>query len=321
MIPVILLPAGVNPADTANRDKQRQMVITIDDLPVNSRAFRDIKARRQITRALIKHITAHNIPAVGFVNEEKLYLNSRLDNNKVELLRLWLAAGLELGNHTFSHMDLHKVPLAQFKEDVIKGERIIKKLLKEKGKQLRYFRHPYLHTGRDLKTKNSLEDFLKERRCVIAPVTIDNSEWVFAAAYDKAAGNQNRAMMKRLGDEYISYMEKVIAYYEKQSIDLLNYEIPQVLLIHANKLNADYLDKLVKMIQKRGYSFITLDEALKDKAYESADTFTGKGGITWLHRWALTRGKRGKFFAGEPLPAEFVLKQSKARYGDKKQGE
>jgi hypothetical protein len=54
------------------------------------------------------------------------------------------------------------------------------------------------------------------------------------------------------------------------------------------------------MIEDQGYRFIALDEALEDPAHELPDTFVGRGGIGWLHRWALTAGRKGKFFAGEP---------------------
>jgi hypothetical protein len=60
------------------------------------------------------------------------------------------------------------------------------------------------------------------------------------------------------------------------------------------------------MYLRRGYAFISLQEALEDPAYASPDTYTGPAGITWLHRWALTQGKRGAFFAGEPTVADWV---------------
>jgi hypothetical protein len=38
--------------------------------------------------------------------------------------------------------------------------------------------------------------------------------------------------------------------------------------------------------------------------YRSPDEYVGPAGITWLHRWALTAGRRGAVFAGEPeVPA------------------
>ena len=54
-------------------------------------------------------------------------------------------------------------------------------------------------------------------------------------------------------------------------------------------LNADGFDDLAAMFERRGYAFITLERALEDPAYQSADTFVGNGGITWMHRWALTQ--------------------------------
>ncbi len=44
----------------------------------------------------------------------------------------------------------------------------------------------------------------------------------------------------------------------------------------------------------------------EDDACASPGRYTGPGGITWLHRWALTQGKRGDFFQGEPEVDEFV---------------
>ncbi|MCC6459327.1 MAG: polysaccharide deacetylase, partial [Saprospiraceae bacterium] len=35
--------------------------------------------------------------------------------------------------------------------------------------------------------------------------------------------------------------------------------------------------------------------------------YTGNGGITWLHRWAITRKVDKSFFAGEPACPEFVM--------------
>ena len=85
-------------------------------------------------------------------------------------------------------------------------------------------------------------------------------------------------------------------------------EIPQVLLLHATALNASSLDALAGMFKTRGYTFISLDRALEDPVYQSADTYVGPAGITWLHRWALTSGKRGTFFAGEPIVPHWIEK-------------
>jgi hypothetical protein len=43
--------------------------------------------------------------------------------------------------------------------------------------------------------------------------------------------------------------------------------------------------------EAHGYKFITLEEALKDPAYQTADDYAGPYGSPWEHRWAKTLGK------------------------------
>jgi len=49
-------------------------------------------------------------------------------------------------------------------------------------------------------------------------------------------------------------------------------------------------------------SFISLDEAFKSK-----DTFIGAGGISWIHRWAITQGKKRDFFGNEPMMPKYIM--------------
>jgi peptidoglycan-N-acetylglucosamine deacetylase len=155
---------------------------------------------------------------------------------------------------------------------------------------MRYFRHPTLNTGKDLAAKEAFEKFLTEHGYTVAPVTIDNSEWLFADAYNKAHLRGDTATMKRVADAYVPYLEKVFEFYEQLSRDVVGYEVKQTLLVHANMLNADKFGDVVKMLKRRGYAFVTLDEALQDKAYSLPDKYTGPVGISWLQRWAITKG-------------------------------
>lgn len=295
-------------AQAVGSSLRRAVAVTFDDLPFVH--VPSVEKQREMTQKLLRSVAAHNVPAIGFVNESKLLNDGERDEARVALLRMWTDAGLELGNHSFSHHDLHSTPLAAFQEDVIRGEADTRALLQKSGKKLRYFRHPFLHTGRDLETKHAFEKFLAGRGYTVAPVSIDNSEWIFASAYAKAAARGDHEMVKRIGEAYVPYMESYFAYYEQQSTALFGREIKQILLLHANALNADYFDDLARMMERRGYKFITLAEALTDEAYKSNDTFTGPGGISWIHRWALTRGVKNDFFRGEPRTPAFVMKEA-----------
>jgi Predicted xylanase/chitin deacetylase len=295
------------PSVLAQKDVN-SVAITFDDLPAINSVDGSLKAKQHIINKLVPKLKNLKIPAIGFVNEIHLYENNSLNKERVKLLRIWIDAGLELGNHTYSHCDLHNTPLDGYEKDFLRGEIITKKLLKEKGKTPRYFRHPYLHTGIDLETKKSFEHFLAEKGYTVAPVTVDNSDWIFAAAYDKALQQNDTDLANKVAEEYIPYMESKFAYYERSSKTLFGRNIKQILLIHANNLNADNIDKLARMLVNRGYKFISIAEALTDTVYTSKDTFTGQGGISWIQRWALTKGIKGDFYKDEPRTAPFVQK-------------
>jgi len=288
---------------------QRTIAITIDDLPVVS-TRKDLKNRQEITRKILGHIKRAKVPVIGFVNENKLVdVSGKLDENQVDLLRAWLDAGLELGNHTFSHRSINTGTLAEYEADFLKGETVTKQLLAAKGMQIRYFRHPYLFTGRTMQTKAELATFLADHGYKIAPISFDDADYIFANAYDRTFDKGDTALMKKIGAAYIPYMESKLAYWERQSTKLFGREISQTLLIHANFINSDYLGDLIKMFKKRGYRMVSLDEALKDEAYKLPDTYIGPAGISWLHRWALAKGKES-LEPNEPAVPDFVLKAS-----------
>jgi peptidoglycan/xylan/chitin deacetylase (PgdA/CDA1 family) len=290
----------------------REVAITFDDLPIAGVLPRDLEASRELTRKLLAAITAHHVPVIGFVNEDKLNAaDGAVAPARVDLLRRWLEAGAELGNHGYSHRDLNLVPLDQFEQDVLKGERVLRPLLAQRHAAPRFFRHPFLHTGRDLETRGAFERFLGEHGYRVAPVTIDNDEYIFAGAYDRSAARGDAAGAAKVGAAYVPYMEAKVEFFERNSRELFGREMRQILLVHANMLNADRFDELASMFERRGYAFITLDRALGDPAYRSADTYTGPGGITWIHRWALTQKRARTFFAGEPDVPGFVAELAK----------
>lgn len=284
----------------------RYIAVTIDDLPVVS-LQRAITVQRRITKNILKHIRKAEVPAIGFVNERKLFQDGKRDEDQIDLLRMWLNGGLELGNHTYSHKSLHNIPIKEYEAEILRGEIITRQLLEKNGMRMRYFRHPYLNTGLNLQVKKDLDVFLRKHEYQIAPVSIDNSDWIFARAYDISIGKKDRKLKMKIGRAYVPYLEAKMHYWERQSVKLFGREIKQILLLHANSINADYFDDVAEMLKKRGYKFITLEESLTDEAYKLPDTFTKRAGISWLHRWALEKG-RENVLPNEPRVPPFVMK-------------
>ena len=273
--------------ERASGTDRRSVAVTIDDLPAVRSG--DLGAMRAITEKLLDRLARNEISVVGFVTEGKLAV-PREERQRAGLLEAWLVAGHDLGNHTYSHPWLYDTPLEEFEADVIRGEAVTSRLLAERGRRLRYFRHPRLNTGPDAETKVAFETFLAERGYTIAPVTIDNDEYVYALAYFNAIVNTDSALMARIGEDYVRYMAEVFEFYETLSLELLEREPTQVLLLHANRLNADHMDGLVDMLRDRGYRFVALDAALEDAAYGLPDEYVGRMGLSWLMRWAITMG-------------------------------
>ena len=261
--------------------------MTFDDLPGNYVAgVCPVEALRLMNEQLVAAIRRNKMPALGVVNEGKVCEERRKELRS--LLSIWLDAGLELGNHTYWHSDFNTVSLADFEKDIVDGETTLRPLLESRGKKLRYFRFPFLHMGKDLKKKRAIEDFLRRRGYENAVVTIDNDDYIYAVAYAAAGA----ATKKRLADDYIRYMESMFSFYEKWSPKIAGYEPPQILLLHDHQLNADTLDRLAAMIRRRGYSFISIDEALRDPIYRRPEHYVGGYGLSWMYRWAFAAGKK-----------------------------
>jgi peptidoglycan/xylan/chitin deacetylase (PgdA/CDA1 family) len=282
---------------------RREVAVTFDDLPLQP-PIRETEAVCAITRKLLGSLAANDVRAVGFVNEGELYEQGVLNEARVSVLRMWVEAGHELGNHTFSHSDLNTSALHEYLDDITRGELVTRGLLRQRGMAPSYFRHPFLHTGADADTRRVVEAFLSERGYEVAPVTVASQEWAFARVYDEACRRGDRGVMRRVRRAYIPYMEKVFEHAESASAELFGYEMRQVLLLHASALNADYFDRLARMLKGRGYRFITLSRALEDEAFASPDTYVGPYGLSWFYRWAAGADKRVGIAPREP---EFVM--------------
>jgi peptidoglycan/xylan/chitin deacetylase (PgdA/CDA1 family) len=298
------LTAAASAQAGAAAPARREVAVTFDDLPT---PYGDLEDMRRITSRLLESVKRNGVPAVGFVNEGKLYRRGETDA-RTELLRAWLDAGLELGNHTFSHLNLQRAPLEEYKDDVLRGETVTRMLLRERGMTLRYFRHPFLFTGTTPEYKKGLAEFLAGRGYTVAPVTIDNADYIFADVYFKAKKRGDAETAKRVADAYVPYMESVFEHFERLAAETFGREIKHVHLLHANEINADRFDELAAMLKRRGYAFVTLEEALKDPAYREPDALY-KNGISWLHRWRMAKGLPVKW---EPEVPKFVDELYKA---------
>ena len=277
-------------ASEATAQRDREIAVTVDDLPASNARNMDAPTLLDINTKITATLRDEKIPAIGFVNEEKLYKLGEVDQH-IQSLAVWLDSGLDLGNHTFSHLSLNRGGLQAFEEDVVRGETVTRFLLKQHKMTMRFFRHPYLDTGRDLQTRREAEAFLAARGYRVAPVTVDAWDWMFGAIYEDAKKRGDATLEQELVREYLSHTDSVLTWTEQLSRDLVGYEIKQILLLHTNQMEADHLKDVLDLLRQRGYRFISLGDALADPAYSLPDTYVGEEGTDWLTHWAITRGK------------------------------
>jgi peptidoglycan/xylan/chitin deacetylase (PgdA/CDA1 family) len=272
----------------------RRVAITIDDLPRGGDGGpRDYASLRAMTVKLLAPFKEQKIPVIGFVNENKVPAPELR-----KILDLWLDAGADLGNHTYSHPSFTTTPLEKFEQEVIDGEPVTRAALAARGKKLEYFRHPFLNVGPNLETKRAFEKFLSARGYRVAPVTLDNSDYMFALVYSYSP------LKDQIVHDYVPYLTIIVQFFEQRAVEVTGHEVPQILLIHASQLNADEMPRILKMFRSRGYRFITLTEALKDPAYSLPDDYSGRGGFSWIHHWAITQ--KLKFSTSEPDEPQWV---------------
>jgi peptidoglycan/xylan/chitin deacetylase (PgdA/CDA1 family) len=300
--PLCLFLLAVLPAGS----QTRTVALTFDDLPLAGSLERLTPAEklaeaRAVNKAILKTLRRRHARAFAFVNENKVIADGHVNENKA-ILRAWIRQGVELGNHTYSHADLSKITVEQFEKEIVDGEPSARLLMTEKAKTLQYFRFPFNHTGETAEKHDAIAAFLQQRGYRVAACTIENSDWIFAHAYELMLDRKDTKSAARLRADYLEFSRKEVEYYGRLSQQIFGHEIPQVMVLHANRLNADTLEQVLKVFEKLNYRFVTLEEAQTDPAYKTPDTFFTAAGPMWAYRWASERNIKvnGKLEPEEP---------------------
>jgi peptidoglycan/xylan/chitin deacetylase (PgdA/CDA1 family) len=265
-----------------------QIALTFDDLP----ALTILKSQAYVDYAndiILRGLKRRHIPAIGFVNEGKL---DELDRTRqIANLRKWRDAGMQLGNHTYSHESPNGIRAQAYVDDIARGEKVTRALLAERHKPLHWFRHPYLETGAPRADKARIDDWLEDHGYRVAPVTMEASDWLFAEPYDDAIARRDVARVKRIKAQYLDYTDRMVGWYQRASQSLLGRQIRFIMLLHVTRLNADCMDELAGILTRHDLRTVSLATAMKDPAYRIKDPYVGAEGIDWLERWALEMHK------------------------------
>jgi hypothetical protein len=192
------------------------------------------------------------------------------------------------------------VGIDSFMVEVKMGERLTRELTTKHGKKLTYFRFPYNDLGKDSLQHHRIRGELENLGYVIAPFTVESSDWMFNAVYVHYQKNGMEEKAAAIGHDYVRTTLAYFEHFENIAEELYQRPVSHIYLAHDNAINADYLSLLVKELHYRGYGFISLSEALKDPIYSQTDLYYQKWGISWLYRWMSRQEERRTYFKKEP---------------------
>lgn len=282
----------------------RAVAITIDDLPYVGQPD-DIGRAREVVEAMTAALREHGAPAEGFVTGTRVWVEGETDE-RLELLRTWRDAGVGLGGHGFHHVSFQTTPYLEYLDEAIAGLRFPIEIMAEVGGRVRYYRHPFNHTGPDAESKQRFIDDLAARGVESVPFTVEHADYVFSALWDDARAVGDEEGAARLLEAYLGHLDTAFDFAESLAEETFGRAIPQVFLIHSNGINGAALGAMLERLAARGYRFVPLEEALADPAYATPDTYVNRFGVSWLHRWRHGMGLPNAL-RHEPDPPAWVM--------------
>lgn len=232
--------------------EQRQIALTIDDLPFVG------EGKSYHLGLIIDALKAEKIPATGFV------IAGNIAPTDWVTLEKFHDSGFEVGNHTLTHANLGAISSSQFIHEIDAADKILSPLLTKP----KFFRYPYLAMGQGEK-KNEVLDHLSNKNYHIATITIDSKDTMFNLLLLAVPEKQRRDFFESLRPTYIDFIKQQTIRAEEENRLRHNPAQPQVLLLHANLLNAYALPAIIKFYKENGYSFVNLEVALaKNKSHQ-----------------------------------------------------
>ena len=277
LVAALLLSVG------AARARAEGVALTFDDLPQLS--LTDSADYTEATnRRLLAGLKRHGLPAIGFVVGSKL--EGADHDRRAALLRAWLKAGERLGNHTYDHESLNKTPLDAYIASVEHNDAVLRPILAKRRQKPVWFRHPYLETGPTTEVKQGFEAWLRDHDYRVAPVTLENSDWMFALPYDEAVLKGDKVEAARIRRAYVDYTARCVPWYRQAARELLGRRPALVFLLHGSRLNADSIGDLAAILRRNHLKAVSLDRAMRDPAYAIPDDKPDQAGDEWLSRWS-----------------------------------
>lgn len=225
---------------------KKTIAITIDDLPFVGE-YRNFHLNMMMNTML-----EQQVPATGFIIANEV----RTDN--WDMLHKFKDAGFGLGNHTLTHANLSNLSPKGYQHEIKEADTLLSQVLTEP----KYFRYPYLAMSTGSKREQIL-CYLAKHHYQVAPITVDSKDFVFNQRLLSMPEIKRREYLQELKPFYLDFIWQQTLKAQEHSDYHHNQDQSQILLIHANLLNAYVLPDIINLYKQQGYQFVALEDALK----------------------------------------------------------
>lgn len=237
----------------------QSVAFTFDDGPkLKATPLMSPQARNM---ALLAALEKHHVKAALFVT-----LGNGADRPEgLALAKAWGAAGHAIGNHTVTHLDLDAktTTLKQYQDEILACDAVIRPL----PGYAPWFRFTFLREGNTPEKRDGMRDFLKTKGMRNAYVSLDTSDWRLDAALDAALTEHPDTDLTPFRSIYSAHLRQRAMAYRDLSRRLFGRDIPQVLLLHHNLINALFLDDALQLFKSMGWTIIDPETAYQDFVY------------------------------------------------------
>lgn len=240
-----------------------RVALTFDDLPAHG-PLPPGMTRVDVATRIVAALQARKAPPTyGFINARQLEATPA----DIDVLRTWMAAGFPLGNHAYSHMDLHANTAAAFEADVLANEATLRSLMADRN--WHWFRYPYLREGDTAEKYKAVREMLARHGYRTAQVTLDFSDYAYNAPYVRCLAKNDQDGLAWLQQSYLDRAAASLTRGQESARAIFGRDISHVMLLHIGSFETVMLPRLFDLLEAKGFVLTTLEEAQADKAYEA----------------------------------------------------
>jgi peptidoglycan/xylan/chitin deacetylase (PgdA/CDA1 family) len=240
------------------------IALTFDDMPAAG-SLPPGGNRTKVATDLAAELKAAGLNGVyGFVNGNKL----ENDPDAQRALRIWMDAGMKIGNHTWSHPSLADLSVEAYEREIARNEPALAKYAGEQD--WHWFRYPYLVEGDTAEKYNAVRGWLLGHGYRVAEVTLNFEDYTWNDAYGRCTGKKDGAALAWLRQSYLASAAEYVKLGREEEQISFGHEIPNVILLHATAFTTLMLPDLIDLLQKQGFRFASLAKVEGNAAYRKA---------------------------------------------------